>query len=40
MPLEAIAVDVLALLDNFGLDNGFHAGRIAWTGCILFNERG
>ena len=40
MSLEAIAVDVMALLDKFGLDNRFHAGRITWTGCILFNEKG
>ncbi|MDD5397521.1 MAG: DUF2284 domain-containing protein [Dehalococcoidia bacterium] len=34
--LEAIAVDVLALLDKLGLDSGFHADRITWTGCIIF----
>ena len=33
--LEAIAVDVLALLDKLGLDNKFHAGKITWTGCVL-----
>ena len=34
--LESLAVDVLALLDRFGLDNKFHPDRITWTGCILF----
>ena len=34
--LEAIAVDVLALLDKLGLDSKFHADRITWTGCALF----
>ncbi len=34
--LEAIAVDVLALLDKLGLDNKFYADRITWTGCVLF----
>lgn len=35
MSLESIAVDVLALLDRFGLDSRFHADRITWTGCVL-----
>ncbi|MGB3129188.1 MAG: DUF2284 domain-containing protein, partial [Dehalococcoidia bacterium] len=34
--LESIAVDVLALLDIFDLDNEFCPDRITWTGCILF----
>jgi len=34
--LEAIAVDVLGLLNMLGLDNKFHAYKITWTGCILF----
>jgi len=34
--LEAIAIDVLALLDKFGLDSKFHADKITWTGCVLF----
>lgn len=34
--LESIAIDVLALLDRFGLDSKFHADKITWTGCILF----
>ncbi len=34
--LESIAIDVLALLDRFGLDNKFYADRITWTGCVLF----
>ena len=33
--LEAIAIDVLALLDKFGLDSKFHADKITWTGCVL-----
>ncbi len=36
MSLEAIAVDVLGLLDKLGLDSKFHADKITWTGCILF----
>ncbi len=36
MSLESISIDVLALLDRFGLDNKFHPDRITWTGCILF----
>jgi predicted metal-binding protein len=36
MSLEAIAVDVVGLLDKFGLDSKFHADKIIWTGCILF----
>lgn len=36
MSLESIAVDVIALLDRFGLDSRFHPHRITWTGCILF----
>jgi predicted metal-binding protein len=35
MSLEAIGVDVLELLDRFGLDSEFHADKITWTGCIL-----
>ena len=34
--LEAISIDVLALLDRFGLDKGFHLDKITWTGCVLF----
>ena len=34
--LESIAINVLALLDRFDLDNEFHPDRITWTGCILF----
>lgn len=36
MSLESIAVDVIALLDRFGLDSRFHHDRIIWTGCVLF----
>ena len=34
--MEAIGVDVLALLARFGLDTEFRPDRITWTGCILF----
>jgi predicted metal-binding protein len=34
--LEAIAVDVVGLLDKLGLDSRFHKDKITWTGCILF----
>ncbi|MFC1914088.1 DUF2284 domain-containing protein [Chloroflexota bacterium] len=34
--LESISIDVMALLDRFGLDKGFHADKITWTGCLLF----
>ena len=34
--LEAMAIDVLALLDKFGLDNNFHIDKVTWTGCILY----
>ena len=34
--LESIAIDVLSLLDKFGLDNSFYPDKITWTGCILF----
>lgn len=37
--LESIAIDVLALLDRFGLDNKFYADRITWTGCILISSQ-
>ena len=33
--LEAIGVDVLALLDRLGLDSQFHADKITWTVCII-----
>ena len=34
--LEALAIDVLALLESYGLDNAFHTDKITWTGCVLF----
>ncbi|MGB2884121.1 MAG: DUF2284 domain-containing protein [Dehalococcoidia bacterium] len=34
--LESIGINVLALLERFGLDNKFRPDRITWTGCILF----
>jgi len=36
MSLESLAIDVMSLLERFGLDNRFHSHRITWTGCILF----
>jgi predicted metal-binding protein len=36
--MEAIGVDVIALLEKLGLDGQFHPDRIMWTGCILFGE--
>jgi predicted metal-binding protein len=33
--LESLAIDVLSLLESFGLDSAFHADKIAWTGCVL-----
>jgi predicted metal-binding protein len=33
--LEAIAVDVIRLLNKFCLDSEFRPDKIAWTGCIL-----
>ena len=35
--LEALGIDVLDLLDAFGLDNKFYPDKITWTGCILFD---
>jgi len=34
--LDAIAVDVVGLLDKSSLDSKFHKDKITWTGCILF----
>jgi predicted metal-binding protein len=34
--LTSLAIDILAFLDKFGLDNKFHPDKITWTGCILF----
>jgi len=36
--LEALGIDVMALLAKFGLDNRFHTDRITWTGCVLFGQ--
>ena len=36
--LEAIGVDVIALLEKLGLDGQFHPDRLTWTGCILIGE--
>jgi predicted metal-binding protein len=35
MSLEAIGIDVQALLERLGLDSRFQAHKIYWTGCIL-----
>lgn len=34
--LESVGIDVIAFLDQFGLDNKFLPDRITWTGCILY----
>lgn len=34
--LEALGVDVMALLKRLGLDGQFYPDKITWTGCILF----
>lgn len=34
--LESLGIDVVALLDGFGLDSAFHPDLITWTGCILY----
>ena len=36
MSLESLAIDVMALLERFGLDGEFKPDRIKWTGCVLF----
>ena len=36
MSFTAIAIDILAFLNRFGLDNEFHVDKITWVGCILF----
>ena len=36
--LEALGVNVLALLHKLGLDNKFYPDKITWTGCILFEH--
>jgi len=33
--LEAMAIDVMALRDKFGLDTAFYDHKITWTGCVL-----
>jgi predicted metal-binding protein len=34
--LEALGIDVIALLTTLGLDNQFHDDKVTWTGCVLF----
>ncbi|MFH1625021.1 MAG: DUF2284 domain-containing protein [Pseudomonadota bacterium] len=36
--LEAMGIDLIALLKRFSLDAEFHSDRITWTGCLLFNQ--
>lgn len=36
--LEALAVDVVALLKKLDLETGFHRDKIILTGMVLFNE--
>lgn len=36
--LESIGIDVITLLNSFGLDSKFRDDKITWTGCILFND--
>jgi predicted metal-binding protein len=36
MSLEAMAIDVMALLARLGLESEFRPDRIKWTGCVLF----
>jgi predicted metal-binding protein len=33
--LESIGIDVMTLLNSFGLDSKFRDDKITWTGCIL-----
>jgi predicted metal-binding protein len=34
--IEALGVDVVALMKNLGLDYQFHADKVTWTGCVLY----
>ena len=34
--LEAMAIDVMALLKHLGLESEFRPDHIKWTGCVLF----
>jgi len=36
--IEALGVDLLALLERMGLDAAFHADRVTWTGCVLLPD--
>ena len=36
--LEAMGVDVVALLGHFNLETAFYPDRITWTGTVLFNH--
>ncbi len=34
--LEALGIDVIALLEGANLDSKFHSDKITWTGCVLY----
>jgi predicted metal-binding protein len=34
--LESLAINVVGLLKEFGMDSEFRSDRITWTGCILY----
>jgi predicted metal-binding protein len=34
--LEALGIDVVALMVKLGLDHQFHADKVMWTGCVLY----
>jgi predicted metal-binding protein len=38
MSLEALGIDVGAVLDRLGIKLNFAKDRITWTGCILYNK--
>ena len=36
--LAALGIDVIALLDKYGLDSAFHPDKVTWTGCVLYRD--
>jgi predicted metal-binding protein len=36
--MEALAIDVMALLEKLGLDTGFYDDKITWTGIVLLDR--
>ena len=36
--MEALAIDVVSLLNRLNLDNKFRNNRISWTGAVLFDS--